>query len=37
MGAWVTVQAMLRSGSFQSFKNGAGEVLNTRVDIHTVM
>jgi len=25
------------SGSLQSPKNGAGEVLNTRVDIHTIM
>ena len=34
---WVSNWATLRSGSFQSPKNGAGEVLNTRVDIHTIM
>ena len=28
---------MLRSGIFQSPKNGAGEFLNTRVDIHTIV
>ena len=35
--AWVSNRATLRSGSFHSPKNGAGEVLNTRVDIHTIM
>ena len=31
------IRATLRSGSFQSPKDGAGEVLNTRVNIHTIM
>ena len=37
LGAWFSNRATLRSGSFQSLKDGAGKVLNTRVDIHTVM
>ena len=37
LGAWVSNRATLRCGSFQSPKNGAGKVLNTRVDIHTIM
>jgi len=32
LGTWINMRATLRSGNFQSRKNGAGEVLNTRVD-----
>ena len=37
LGAWVSNRATLRSGIFQSPKDCAGEDLNTRVDIQSIM